>query len=56
MAGERRRKHFGWGCQGEGWSAEERAFAFARISELLGVPSFDRREPPRLDEIALRAP
>jgi alkyldihydroxyacetonephosphate synthase len=51
-----RRKHFGWGREGEGFSADEKDFAFARLRELLGVDTFEQRSPPRLDDIALPEP
>ena len=51
-----RRKHFGWGREGEGFSVEEREFLFARLCELLGVSSFDEKPAPPLDDIALRRP
>jgi alkyldihydroxyacetonephosphate synthase len=51
-----RRKHYGWGREGEGFSADERAFAFARLRERLAVETFDERAPPRLEDIVLRPP
>lgn len=51
-----RRKYFGWGCEGEGFTAEEKEFAFARLRERLGVETFDRRPPPRLEDIRLSPP
>jgi alkyldihydroxyacetonephosphate synthase len=53
---EQRRKHYGWGREGEGLSADEKQFAFARLRERLGVESFDARPVPRLEDIALRRP
>lgn len=53
---ERRRKHYGWGREGEGFSADEREFAFARLRERLGVETFDARPVPRLEDIALKPP
>lgn len=52
----KRRKYFGWGCEGEGWSVDERAFAFERLRERLGVSTFDERAPPRFEDIRLAAP
>jgi alkyldihydroxyacetonephosphate synthase len=51
-----RLKHFGWGREGEGYSPEEREFAFARVSERLGVREFEVLAPPALDDIALAPP
>ena len=51
-----RRKHFGWGREGEGFAPDEREFAFARLRERFNVDAFDERPPPRLEDIALRAP
>jgi alkyldihydroxyacetonephosphate synthase len=52
----KRRKYFGWGCEGEGWSADEKDFAFERLRERLGVETFDEHAPPRLEDIRLAAP
>jgi alkyldihydroxyacetonephosphate synthase len=53
---ERRLKHFGWGREGEGLTAEEEAFALDRYRRLFAVDRFDERSPPALSEIALRPP
>jgi alkyldihydroxyacetonephosphate synthase len=53
---ERRLKHFGWGREGEGLTAEEEAFALDRYRRLFAVDRFDERSPPALTEIALRPP
>ena len=53
---ERRLKHFGWGREGEGLTAEEEAFALDRYRRLFAVDRFDERSPPALSEIALRRP
>src|SRR5947207_7427519 len=53
---ERRLKHFGWGREGEGLTAEEEAFALDRYRRLFGVEGFEERTPPALSEIALRPP
>jgi alkyldihydroxyacetonephosphate synthase len=53
---ERRLKHFGWGREGEGLTAEEEAFALDRYRRLFAVDRFEERIPPALSEIALRAP
>jgi alkyldihydroxyacetonephosphate synthase len=53
---ERRLKHFGWGREGEGLTAEEEASALDRYRRLFAIDRFEERSPPALSEIALRAP
>ena len=53
---ERRLKHFGWGREGEGLTAEEEAAALDRYRRLFAVDRFDERNPSALSEIALRPP
>src|SRR5260370_34988282 len=53
---DRRLKHFGWGREGEGLTAEEEASALDRYRRLFAVERFEERSPPGLSEIALRAP
>jgi alkyldihydroxyacetonephosphate synthase len=53
---EGRRKHYGWGREGEGFTPDEKDFAFARLRERLGVDGFDQRPVPPLDAIALTPP
>ena len=53
---EGRLKHFGWGREGEGLTAEEEAAALVRYRSLFGVEHFGERNPPPLSEIELRAP
>jgi alkyldihydroxyacetonephosphate synthase len=53
---ERRLKHFGWGREGEGMTAEEVAVALDRYRRLFGVERFDEAAPPALAEIELRPP
>ena len=53
---ERRLKHFGWGREGEGLTAEEEAATLDRYRRLFAVDRFDERSPPALSEIALRQP
>ena len=53
---ERRLKHFGWGREGEGLTAEEEASALDRYRRLFAVDRFEERSPPALSEIALPAP
>jgi alkyldihydroxyacetonephosphate synthase len=54
MAG--RLKHFGWGREGEGLTAEEEKAALDRYHRLFGVDQFDELAPPALPEIKLRQP
>jgi alkyldihydroxyacetonephosphate synthase len=51
-----RLKHFGWGREGEGMTAEEVAAALDRYRRLFGVAGFDEAAAPALSQIALRAP
>src|SRR6516165_8543007 len=53
---EGRLKHFGWGREGEGLTAEEAAAALARYRSLFKVEGFDEMVPPSLSEIELRPP
>src|SRR5271165_1410407 len=53
---ERRLKHFGWGREGEGLTAEEEAATLDRYRRLFAVDRFDERSPPALSEITLRQP
>lgn len=53
---ERRLKHFGWGREGEGMTAEEEATSVDRYRRLFSVDRFDEIAPPLLSEIELRAP
>jgi alkyldihydroxyacetonephosphate synthase len=51
-----RLKHFGWGREGDGITPEEEDFFLLRNRERFGVPSFDERSPPHLNDIVLHAP
>ena len=51
-----RRKHFGWGREGEGLSGEETEFAFARIREILKAELTEEVKPPRLEDIVCQPP
>lgn len=51
-----RLKHYGWGREGEGYSPEEKAFAFSRVRERLGVGDFEEIRPPALEAIKLAPP
>jgi alkyldihydroxyacetonephosphate synthase len=53
---ERRLKHFGWGREGEGLTADEERAVLDRYRRLFGVDRFDERQPPELSEIVLRPP
>ena len=49
-----RLKHFGWGREGEGLTAEEERATLDRYRGLFGVSDFVEMTPPPLSEIALR--
>ncbi len=51
-----KRKIFGWGFEGEGFSAEEEKIALASYARLFGVDHFDEKPVPGLAEIRLPAP
>jgi alkyldihydroxyacetonephosphate synthase len=53
---EARLKHFGWGREGEGMTAEEEAFAMARYRRLFGPVEYVEKAPPPLASITLRRP
>ena len=53
---EGRLKHFGWGREGEGLTAEEESAALDRYRRLFGVDRFDEVAPPTLAQIGLRQP
>src|SRR5262249_32049906 len=53
---EARLKHFGWGREGEGASAEEEAFAKNRAAQRFGALPGEEIAPPRLEDIKLAAP
>jgi alkyldihydroxyacetonephosphate synthase len=55
MAGQRL-KHFGWGREGEGMTAEEEAATLDRYHRFFGVERFEERAPPALSDIGLRPP
>ncbi len=54
MAG--RLKYFGWGREGEGFTAEEEAFALGRYRALFGTGQFETVSPVPLADLTLRAP
>jgi alkyldihydroxyacetonephosphate synthase len=51
-----RLKHFGWGREGEGLTAEEEGTALARYHRLFNIERFDEVTPPPLSEIKLPQP
>ena len=51
-----RLKHFGWGREGEGMTAEEEAFALGVHRRRFGVSDFDSIAVPTLADVRLRAP
>ena len=54
MAGER--KFWGWGIEGEGPSAEQAEGVAKLLSAGFGGVALERRDPPRIEDIALPAP
>jgi alkyldihydroxyacetonephosphate synthase len=51
-----RLKHFGWGREGEGLTAEEEAFMMARAEARFGTALKESASAPRLEDIELEAP
>ncbi|MGH6716032.1 MAG: FAD-binding oxidoreductase, partial [Bradyrhizobium sp.] len=51
-----RLKHYGWGREGEGMTAEEQAFVLGRYRAKFSCDTFDTIPVPRLDDLKLRAP
>ena len=51
-----RLKHFGWGREGEGLTAEEEAFVLARAEARFGTTIKESASAPRLEDITLEAP
>src|ERR1043165_2713748 len=51
-----RLKHFGWGREGEGLTAEEEAFVLSRAEARFGTALTESATAPRLDDINLNAP
>ena len=51
-----RMKHFGWGREGEGLTAEEEAFVIARAEARFGTSMKESATAPRLEDIKLEAP
>ena len=51
-----RLKHYGWGREGEGMSAEERKFVLGRYRAKFATGEFDTIAVPGLDDLSLREP
>src|SRR3982074_1279665 len=51
-----RLKHYGWGREGEGMSAEERKFVLGRYQAKFAPDEFDTIAVPGLDDLSLRKP
>lgn len=51
-----RLKHYGWGREGEGMSAEERKFVLGRYRAKFARDDFDTIAIPSLEELSLKAP
>src|SRR5579871_6528655 len=51
-----RLKHYGWGREGEGMSAEERTFVLGRYHQKFSTGEFDTIAVPRLEDLSLRKP
>src|SRR6185295_13862899 len=56
MSAASRLKHFGWGREGEGLTAEEEAFVLARAQARFGMALKESASAPRLVDIKLAAP
>src|ERR1700747_2949171 len=51
-----RLKHYGWGREGEGRSAERRTFVRGRYRQKFARDTFDTIAVPRLEDLSLRQP
>jgi alkyldihydroxyacetonephosphate synthase len=51
-----RLKYYGWGREGEGLSADQRAFVLGRYHAKFGRKDFDTAPVPRLEDLKLPAP
>src|SRR5260370_3796157 len=51
-----RLKHYGWGREGEGMSAEERKFVLGRYRAKFATDEFDTIAVPGLDDLSLPEP
>lgn len=50
-----RLKHYGWGREDEGMTAEEQAFVLGRYRAKFARDAFETKVVPRLEDLALRA-
>ena len=50
-----RLKHYGWGREDEGMTAEEQAFVLGRYHAKFACDAFETKAVPRLEDLALRA-
>src|SRR5579863_6774858 len=51
-----RLKHYGWGREGEGMTAEEQAFVLDRYRAKFARDAFETIAVPRLEDLVMRAP
>ena len=51
-----RLKHYGWGREDEGMTAEEQDFVLGRYHAKFARDTFETKAVPRLEDLALRAP
>ena len=51
-----RLKHYGWGREDEGMTAEEQAFVLGRYHAKFARDAFETKAVPRLEDLELRAP
>src|SRR5258706_15026903 len=51
-----RLKHYGWGREREGMTAEEQGFVLGRYRAKFPRDAFETKVVPRLEDLALRAP
>ena len=51
-----RLKHYGWGREDEGMTAEEQALVLGRYHAKFARDAFETKAVPRLEDLALRAP
>ena len=51
-----RLKHYGWGREDEGMTAEEQAFVLGRYNAKFARDAFETKDVPHLEDLALREP
>ncbi len=51
-----RLKHYGWGREDEGMTAEKQAFVLGRYHAKFARDAFETKAVPRLEDLTLRAP